>query len=82
MHKGGYMATLNIKNVPDRLYRKIQARANKNHRSIPQEVVHILTEVIEESEPLSILDLQGLGKELWHKTSSTRHVRDERRRWD
>jgi plasmid stability protein len=56
------MATLNIKNVPERLYRKIQARANKNHRSIAQEVVHILTQVTEDSEPLSILDLQGLGK--------------------
>ena len=35
------MATLNIKNVPDRLYRKIQGRANKKHRSVAQEVVHI-----------------------------------------
>jgi plasmid stability protein len=76
------MATLNIKNVPDRLYRKIQARAKKKHRSIAQEVVHILTRVTEESESLSILDLQGLGKEYWHKTSATRHVREERGRWD
>jgi plasmid stability protein len=76
------MATLNIKNVPDRLYRKIQARANKKHRSIAQEVIHILTQVIEERDPLSILDLQGLGKELWHKTSATRHVRKDRRQWD
>jgi hypothetical protein len=41
-------------------------------------VVHILSQVTEESEPLSILDLQGLGKELWHKTRATRHVREER----
>jgi len=32
------MATLNIKNLPDRLYRKIQARAHREHRSIAQEV--------------------------------------------
>lgn len=76
------MATLNIKNLPDRLYRKIQARAVKKHRSISQEVVHILTQVVEASEPLSILDLQGLGKELWQKTRATRHVREERRQWD
>src|ERR1043166_9900190 len=31
------MATLNIKKMPDRLYRKIQARANREHRSIAQE---------------------------------------------
>jgi len=34
-----------IKNVTDGLYRKIQVRANKKHRSIAQEVVHILTQV-------------------------------------
>ena len=76
------MASLSIKNVPDWLYRKIQARAKKKHRSIEEEVIHILTQVTEESEPLSILDLQGLGKQLWHKSSTTRHVHEERRRWD
>jgi plasmid stability protein len=76
------MATLIIKNVPDWLYSKIQARAKEKDRSIEEEVIHILTQVIEEREPLSILDLQGLGKELWHKTSATRHVREERRQWD
>jgi plasmid stability protein len=57
------MATLNIKNVPDKLYRRLQLRATKKHRSVAQEVFHILTQATEESDTLSILDLQGLGKE-------------------
>jgi plasmid stability protein len=76
------MATLNIKNVPDRLYRKIQARANKKHRSVAQEVVHILTQATEGIETLSILDLQGLGKGIWQGVDAARHVKKERREWD
>ena len=30
------MAVLNIKNFPDGLYRKLQARAKRQHRSIAQ----------------------------------------------
>jgi plasmid stability protein len=76
------MATLNIKNVPDRLYRKIQMRANKKHRSVAQEVVHILTQATERTEVLSILDLQGLGKESWGNVKAAKHVNKERREWD
>jgi plasmid stability protein len=76
------MATLNIKGLPDRLHRKLRARAKQNHRSISQEVTHILTEALEEPEPLSILELQGLGKELWRDTTASEHVDAERRSWD
>jgi plasmid stability protein len=76
------MATLNIKNLPDRLYRKIQARANKEHRSIAQEVIHILSLATEDAKPLSILELQGLGKEIWRDVKASKHVKQERRGWD
>ena len=76
------MATLNIKGLPDRLHRKLRARAKRNHRSISQEVTHLLTEVLEEPEPVSILDLQGLGKELWSDISASEHVESERGSWD
>ena len=76
------MATLNIKNLPDRLYRKIQARATKEHRSIAQEVIHILSQATENATPLSILELQGLGKEIWRNTDADKHVEKERRGWD
>jgi plasmid stability protein len=76
------VATLNVKNLPDRLYRKLQARAKRHHRSVAQEVTHILTEALETPEPLSILTLRGLGKELWAEVDAQDHVDDERRSWD
>jgi plasmid stability protein len=76
------MATLNIKNLPDALYRKIQARAKRERRSVAQEVIHILSQVTDQAAPLSILDLQGLGKEVWRGVDAARHVEKERRGWD
>lgn len=76
------MATLNIKKIPDRLYRKLQARATQQHRSVAQEVIHILSVATENSAPLSILDLQGLGKEVWNNVDAGKHVNKERRGWD
>ncbi len=75
------MATLNIKNLPDALYRKIQAQAKRERRSVAQEVIHILSQVTERATPLSILDLQGLGKDVWRGVDAGRHVDEERRRW-
>ena len=57
------MATLNVKNLSDGLYRKPQARAKRDRRSVAQEVTHILSQALESPNPLSILELQGLGKE-------------------
>jgi plasmid stability protein len=76
------LATLNIKNLPDALYRKLQARAKRDRRSVAQEVTHLLSEALEASKPLSILDLQGLGKELWKGTDAGDHVQRERASWD
>lgn len=73
------MATLNIKNLPDRLYRKLQARARQQHRSVAQEVTRLLADALEAPPPLSILDLQGLGRELWGDAAE--HVRRERESW-
>ena len=76
------MAILNVKNVPDPLYRKLKARARAHHRSVAQEVTHLLTEVLDHPEPLSILDLRGLGKDAWAGTDAARHVAEERASWD
>ena len=76
------MATLNIKNFPDPLYQKLQERAEREHRSMAQEVVHILERVTEQSEPLSIRELRGLGKELWEGIDPAAHIREERDSWD
>ncbi len=76
------MATLNVKNLPDALYKKLQERARRDRRSVAQEVTHLLSEVLETSKPLSILDLQGLGKEHWKDVDAAAHVRRERTSWD
>ena len=76
------MATLNVKNLPDPLYRKLRKRARARHRSLAQEVTHILSEAVEEAEPVSLLELRGLGRELWRGIEATRHVEAERRSWD
>lgn len=76
------MATLNVKNLPDALYRKLQKRARERRRSVAQEVTVILEEAVGRREPLSILDLRGLGKETWVGIDAAEHVDAERRAWD
>jgi plasmid stability protein len=76
------VATLNIKNLPDGLYKKLQARAKRERRSVAQEVAQILSRVLDSPEPLSILELQGLGKELWGSVDAAAHVQRERSSWD
>ena len=76
------MATLNVKNLPDALYRKLQARARRERRSVAQEVTRILSDTLDAPESLSILELRGLGQS--HRTSvdASKHVRRERESWD
>ena len=76
------MAVLNIKNFPDAVYKKLQARARRQHRSVAQEVTHLLSDALETPEPLSILDLKGLGKEHWTRVDASQHIEEERRSWD
>lgn len=76
------MATLNIKNLPDSLYRKLRIRAKRERRSVAQEVIQLLTQATEEPTPLSILALKGLGKEIWRDVDPAGYVEEARRSWD
>jgi plasmid stability protein len=76
------MATLNIKNVPDALYKRLQAQARRQHRSLAQEVIHLLSQAADHGQVRSILDLRGLGKEAWRRIDARAHVSRERRSWD
>jgi len=76
------VATLNIKNLPDSLYDALKSRAESQHRSIAQEVTHILADALAQTPPLSILELRGLGTDVWNGIDATRHVADERDAWD
>jgi plasmid stability protein len=76
------MATLNVKNLPDGLYRRLKARAKARRRSVAQEVTEILSRVLTEPEPLSILELRGLGREHWRGIDAAEYVRTLRDEWD
>lgn len=76
------MATLNVKNLPDGLYRKLQTRARRQRRSVAQEVIQLLNEALDAPKPVSILELRGLGKELWADGEAAAHVKRERNAWD
>ncbi len=76
------MAILNIKNLPDAIYRKLQAQAKRQHRSVAQEVIHLLSDVLDSPKPLSILELKGLGKEHWKGVDPSKHIERERAAWD
>ena len=72
---GTAMAVLRIKNLPDALYRKLQARAKREHRSVAQEVTHLLSLALDRPKPLSILDLlKGSGREHWRGASTPRRT--------
>ena len=79
------MATLIIKNFPDRLYRRIKQRAGRNRRSIAQEVVHLLDEAVTTLPPVSLLSLEGLGKDVWQRAlegkDAAGYIADERDSW-
>jgi len=76
------MATLNVKNFPDALYKKLQVQAKRERRSVAQEVTRLLTSALDNPKQLSILDLKGLGKEIWRDGDAAEHVARERDAWD
>ena len=76
------MAILIVKNVSDALYRKLRDRARRQHRSISQEVVHLLSQALDAEVPSSMLELKGLGKARWRGVDLAAHVARERRAWD
>jgi plasmid stability protein len=76
------MATLNIKDFPDALYKKLQVQAKRERRSVAQEVTRLLTGALDSPKRLSILDLKGLGKEHWRDIDAAEHVEKERAAWD
>jgi plasmid stability protein len=75
------MATLNIKNLPEPIARKLKKRAERSHRSVTQEVIYLLERATADVPPSSILELRGLGKAAWGSTDAAGHVSDERDTW-
>jgi len=76
------MAHLQIKNFPDSLYEKLRIRAKRERRSLSQEVIHILSQALEQDKFLPLSGLRGLGKEIWEGIGAAEHIRAERDSWD
>ena len=86
------MAVLNIKGFPDELYERLREQAKKEHRSISQQVTHLLEDAISEravSERIgqkpkrrSITELRGLGARIWKGIDAAEYVKKERDSWD
>lgn len=76
------MATLNVKNFPDPLHDRLRELAEREHRSVAQQVIHLLERATETAEPRSILELRGLGREAWAGIDAAAHVDEERKSWD
>lgn len=76
------MATLNIKGMPEPIMKKLRARARAQRRSLTQEVIRILADATRPEKQHSILELKGLGKELWRGIDAAAYVKAERDSWD
>lgn len=78
------MPTLNIKGFPEELYRDLAEQAKREHRSMTGEVIYLLEWALKNSskDKKSIVELRGLGKNLWKKVDAAKHVARERESWE
>lgn len=76
------MATLNIKGFPDDLHEALRGLAEREHRSLAQQVIHMLAAAVEDGPVVSILELRGLGRTSWDPVEPARQVERERSSWD
>lgn len=78
------MATLNIKNFPDDLHRELRKQAEQDHRSLARHVIHLLRlgALPRPRKKHSILELEGLGEEIWKGVDAAEYVKQERDSWD
>jgi len=76
------MATLSIKNFPDELYEKVRELARRERRSIGKQVIHLLAQALEGEKTHSIMELCGLGKEIWEGIDPAEYIREERDSWE
>ena len=76
------MATLSIENFPEHLLEKLQGRAERTRCSVGEEAIRILEESLGSEKKHSILELEGLGKELWEGIDAAEYIRTERDSWE
>jgi plasmid stability protein len=76
------VATLNIKDFPEALHRRLKALARRRHRSLAQEVTALLDEAVSRGDARSLQELRGLGRQIWEGRDAAKYVAAERDAWD
>jgi hypothetical protein len=56
--------------------------AEREQRSVAQQVVFLVEKAVNAPKPHSILELEGLGKEIWKGIDAAKYVDEERKSWD
>lgn len=75
------MANLQIQNIPDSIYRQIQALATEQNRSMDEEVINLLTQALKTRNPdLASTSPQSIS-ELLHKSISQRKELSTQNPW-
>ena len=82
------MATLHVRNVPEKLYKRIQKLAEKENRSVTAEVIQLLSQGIQAQEArrsaASVIDrIQNRARKVVlprGRTDSVDLIREDRRR--
>ena len=76
------MATLNIKNFPDGLYKRLKARAKKEGRSLSREVTMLLIRGVNQGpKKYSIRDWPRLVGGVFRGVDVEKYIDDERNSW-
>ena len=77
------MTTVILKNLPDEIYNYLKSKADKTEKDISDEIVKLLKEKIGNIEKKrDILELKGLGKEIWKDIEPQEYVNKERESWE
>ena len=72
------MANLNIRNLPDKVYKKIKVLAKRNRRSINSEVVYILNDALDLEGPYTKENIDLLNEILTiRKSQSNKNLRTD-----
>jgi plasmid stability protein len=75
------MATLNVKNLPEDLHRRLKKRAKEEHRSVASHVKRLIEQDVAKPKRYTVNDLKGLGKGTWRDVDILKWLDRERDSW-
>ena len=66
----------------ENIYREISKLNNKEKKIILSKLITEMKLSSQEKEKYSILDIKGVGREIWNGIEAQNYVNDERATWD